>query len=203
VASGAVVANVSLSINDRVIDRWAVPAGGSFFKRFVLEPDTLSNGSTFSRLVVSYAAPDGRPEKIRLTQFAVASMQDLLVVQHAGWNEIEYSAQMQRRWRWTTSRATTFVNSGGRDVRLTMEGESPLRYFDTAPNVIVRAGDQVLARATPAADFRLDVRIPAATLAAADGMITIETDQTFVPSERSSNPDRRTLGLRIFEFEIR
>lgn len=196
-------AHVSLTINDRLIDRWEVPAGGLFFKRFVVEPGALANGSTFSRLVASYATPEGRPDKIRLTQFAVASPRDLFFVQHAGWNEIEYSAQMQRRWRWTTARATTFVNTGRRDVTLTMAGESPLRYFDSAPNVIVRAGDHVLAKVAPAADFRLDVRISTATLAAADGMITIETDKTFVPSERSANPDKRTLGLRIFEFEIR
>jgi hypothetical protein len=34
-------------------------------------------------------------------------------------------------------------------------------------------------------------------------MITIDTNETFVPNERSGSPDRRTLGLRIFRFEIR
>jgi hypothetical protein len=46
------------------------------------------------------------------------------------------------------------------------------------------------------------VSVPAAALAASDGMITIETDQTFVPNQRSGSPDRRTLGLRIFEMNV-
>jgi hypothetical protein len=34
-------------------------------------------------------------------------------------------------------------------------------------------------------------------------MVTIETDQALVPYERSGSPDKRTLGLRIFRFEVR
>ena len=40
-------------------------------------------------------------------------------------------------------------------------------------------------------------------MAAADGMVTIETDKTFVPYQRSGSPDKRILGLRIFKFEVR
>jgi hypothetical protein len=133
----------------------------------------------------------------------VASPQSTFHVQHAGWNEVEYSDQMQRRWQWTTGKADTFVNAGGRDLTLRLTGESPLRYFDRAPRVTVRAGSQVLARAQPASDFELNVKVPAAALAASDGMLTIETDLSFVPHERSGSPDRRTLGLRIFEMSIR
>jgi hypothetical protein len=124
-------------------------------------------------------------------------------VQHAGWNEIEYSKDLQRRWRWTTGRAETFINSGGKDVTLTISGESPMRYFDSAPNVVIRAGAWILATASPTDDFELEVEIPSAALAAADGLLTIETDKTFVPHERSGNLDRRTKGLRIFRFEVR
>ena len=111
-------------------------------------------------------------------------------MQHVGWNEIEYSRNLQRRWRWTTGRAETFVNTGGRDVTLTLAGESPLRSFDTPPRVIVRAGSQVLATAEPSDDFELTVKVPASALAAADGILTIETNQTFVPNERSGSPDK-------------
>ena len=193
---------VSLAVNNRQIDSWEVPAGGTFFRRIVLEPGTLAADSAFSRLVASYASP-GRPRNVRLTQFAVASPADVFFVQHAGWNEIEYSKELQRRWRWTTGRAQTFVNSGGRDLTVTVTGESPLRYFDAPPKVTVRAGTQVLAAAEPAGDFKLTANVPAAALAAADGMLTIETDRTFVPHERSGSPDMRTLGLRIFSFDVR
>ncbi|HKY20997.1 MAG TPA: DUF2723 domain-containing protein [Vicinamibacterales bacterium] len=196
-------ASVTLTIDDRAIDRWDVPARGTFFRRIMLEPGALAGKSAFCRLVASYASPAGRPQTVRLTQLAVASPSDLFFVQHTGWNEIEYSKDLQRRWRWTTGRAETFVNSGGRDVTLTIAGESPLRYFDSPPRVIVRAGNQILATAEPSQDYELSVNVPAAALAAADGMLTLETNHTFVPNERSGSPDRRTLGLRIFRFDLR
>jgi hypothetical protein len=199
--NGGTDAHLSLAIEDRLIDRWDVPAGDTFFKRMMLPPGSLTGG-TFKRLAVSYANPDGTPEKIRLTQFAVEPPDHLFFVQQAGWNEIEYNRDMQRRWRWTTDRAVTFINSGGRDVRVDVAGESPLTYFDSAPHVAIRAGNQVLATATPSSDFELSAWVPAATLAAADGMVTIETDKTFVPYQRSGSPDKRTLGLRIFKFEV-
>jgi hypothetical protein len=200
--AGGTPAHVSVTIGERVIDEWQVPPGGRFFKRIPLDPGTLAGSDRFSRLVVSYKGSNGRPERVRLTQLMVASPQSVFHLEHSGWNESEYNDQLQRRWRWTTARAETFVNSAGRDLTLTIAGESPLRYFDTAPHVTIRAGTQVLATAQPSSDFEMNVKVPAAALAASDGMLTIETDQSFVPHERSGSPDRRTLGLRIFKFEI-
>lgn len=200
--NGGAASHVSLSIEDRLIDRWDVPAGGTFFKRMMLPPGRLDGVGEFKRLAVSYANSDGTPEKIRLTQFALEPPGEVFFVPQAGWNEIEYNRDMQRRWRWTTDRAVTFINSGGRDVTVVVAGESPLTYFDGAPHVAIRAGKQVLATATPSSDFELTARIPAATLAAADGMVTIETDKTFVPNQRSGSPDKRTLGLRILKFDV-
>jgi len=194
---------VSVTIDDRPIGEWEVTSGTPFFRRIPLEAGTLTGNGGFSRLVASYKGADGRPGRVRLTQFMVASPQSVFHVKHAGWNEVEYSDQMQRRWQWTTARAETFVNSAGRDLTLTLAGESPMRYFDTPPHVTIRAGNQVLATAEPSKDFQLVARVPAAALAASDGMLTIETDQSFVPHERSGSPDKRTLGLRIFDMQLR
>ena len=202
-AAGGKPAHLTLTLGDRGIDEWDVPPGGRFFRRIVLEPGMLAGDGPFTRLVVSYKSASGRPERVRLTQLMVASPQSVFHIEHSGWNESEYSDQLQRRWRWTTARAETFVNAAGRDLTLTIAGESPLRSFDAAPHVTIRAGTQVLATAQPSSDFELTVKVPAAALAASDGMLTIETDKSFVPHERSGSPDRRTLGLRIFRFEIR
>jgi hypothetical protein len=199
--AGGKSARVSLAVDDKPVAQWDVAAGARFFKRIVLEPGTVAE-SPFSKLTASYKAEDGRPEKVRLTELMVAPPESVFFVQHAGWNEVEYNDRMQRRWRWTTRRADTFVSNAGRDVTLTIAGESPLRYFDGPPNVTVRAGSQVLATARPASDFELHVQVPAAALAASGGMVTIETDRSFVPQELSGSPDRRTLGLRIFRFEV-
>jgi hypothetical protein len=67
----------------------------------------------------------------------------------------------------------------------------------------VRAGDEELARAEPRDDLALEVPIPAAALDRSGGRLTIETSRVFVPAERSASPDRRALGLRVFEFDLR
>jgi hypothetical protein len=195
-------ADVVLSIDDRMVAKWNVPTGGRSFNRLTLPAGSLAGSATLSKLVASYATADGRPQKVRLTQFAVAPPDSVFAVPHAGWNESEYNKELQRRWRWTTGRAETFVNSAGKDVTIRLSGESPLRYFDGAPRIVVRAASQVLATAQPSDDFALSIKVPAAAHAAADGMVTIETDRTFVPNERSASPDRRTLGLRIFELTV-
>ncbi len=76
--------------------------------------------------------------------------------------------------------------------------ESPRRYFDEAPLVRVRAGGRELATAVLPDARQWTIDVPADALAAASGVLTIETDRTFVPSEQGRPPDQRRLGLRIF-----
>lgn len=196
-------AHVRLTLDDQEIAEWDIPAKGTFFERVVLVPGTLAGAGVFRRLVASYASAAGGPQTLRLSQLAIASRDEVFFVRRSGWNELEYSRALQRRWQWTTGRAETFINSGGRDVTVTLSGESPLRSFDSAPTVVVRVGALVLATASPADDFELTILVPAPALAAADGILTIETDKTFVPHERTGSPDLRTLGLRVFTFDVR
>ncbi len=94
------------------------------------------------------------------------------------------------------------IDSAGLEAAVTVSGESPLKYFGSAPTVTVRAGNVTLASASPDTDFELRVNVPAAALDKADGMLMIETDKTFVPSERTRSGDHRRLGLRIFKFDV-
>jgi hypothetical protein len=91
----------------------------------------------------------------------------------------------------------------GRDVTLTLSGESPLRYFDRAPSVTVTAGARELARFHPASDFTQEIVLPAAALAADGGRVVIASDQFFVPAERGGPPDRRHLALRIYSSSVK
>jgi hypothetical protein len=149
-----------------------------------------------------------------------------------GWHEQEYNAATGKRWRWLSDRGALLVGSASHDgsaigdVELRLEGESPLRYFSRGSRLIVRAGTSVDTRAGQAgttadtgaaatgigsrsrvvfdqvlsSDFSLAIRIPNPT-----DVILLETDQTYVPAERSWRPthDRRRLGLRIFRCELR
>jgi hypothetical protein len=188
-----------------VIDQWSLAPGQTrFFRRWRLAAGELSGDPGLARLVVSYGASAGntRAVRLRLTQFAVEPEDSVFGVLHDGWHDFEYSASRQRRWRWSSDRAVTFVNSGGRDVDLAIEGESPMRYFTTPPHVVVRAGTRVLAERNPTTDFSWRITVPAAALQESDGAVTLETDQSFVPGDQSRSPDRRRLGLRIFRFEV-
>ena len=97
-----------------------------------------------------------------------------------------------------TRTRTLWVRPVGRDVTLTLAGESPLRYFDAAPAVIVSVAGREIARVNPSADFTPEIVLPADALAAADGRVVISSDKFFVPGEREGTADRRHLALRIY-----
>jgi hypothetical protein len=88
-------------------------------------------------------------------------------------------------------------------VTLVLAGESPLRYFDHPPTVVVRAGSREIARFSPAADFTQSIVVPADALDASSGQLSVDTDLTFAPAERGQSQDQRRLGLRLFSVEVR
>jgi hypothetical protein len=86
-----------------------------------------------------------------------------------------------------------------RRLILHLEGESQRRYFPRGSRLVVRSRDQVAFDRVLTSDFSLDVPIEDAA-----DTIVLETDQTYVPADRSRrSQDRRQLGLRIFKAEIR
>jgi hypothetical protein len=101
-----------------------------------------------------------------------------------------------------SDRAVLWVRPVGRNVRLTLEGESPLRYFDRAPVVRVTVGGREVARFAPATDFSQSIVLPADALEAAEGRVVVESDQAFVPADRAGSADRRRLALRIYALEV-
>jgi hypothetical protein len=88
-------------------------------------------------------------------------------------------------------------------VTLTFSAESPLRYFDAAPQVTVSAGARELARFVPTTDFTQTIVLPADALAAADGQVVIASDKIFVPAERGGSADRRHLALKVYSYAVR
>ena len=94
--------------------------------------------------------------------------------------------------------ATLWVRPTGREVTLTLSAESPLRYFDEAPMVLIKAGGQIVAQFSPAEAFTREVRIPASLLAAGDGEVVIQSSRSFVPG----NGDERTLALRVYSVDV-
>jgi hypothetical protein len=188
---------IKVEIDGRTILEWDQPPG--FFLRFVpLPAGTLVGDGAFARLAVS-SSNSGRPIPVGLEQFDLQSAGAVVWGFDDGWMEPEHNPAKGLSWRWTLARSTLNIHSAGRDVTIRMSGESPLKYFDAPPHVTVKAGGRTIATFSPDRDFVEEVTVPAAALAAANGLVVMETDRTYAPT----NGDPRKLGLRVFQLTIK
>jgi hypothetical protein len=197
---------VTVQLGPTRIAEWTVTSEPRWFVQWIELPAGVPGGSgPYAPLTVRVAsAIPGRPSPtVGLEQFDAAPLDDFIAAFVDGWHEQEEDPTRGRLWRWTSERSAILVRDAGADLRLTLAGESPLRYFDRAPTVIVKAGDQELGRFSPSADFVQQVDVSASALRASAGRLTIETDLTYVPAERGGSPDRRRLGLRLYQIDVR
>jgi len=203
---GSPAAIVTVDLDGRRIHQWTTSAERPWFVEWIDVPDGgLAGGSgPYAHMVVraTAATPGQIAPAVGLEQFDAAGPDAVMYALTDGWHEAEENPQTGLYWRWTTARSAMFVQHAGRRVVLTLAGESPLKYFDRAPVVIVRAGDREVARFSPAADFRERIVLPLDALDGSSGRVTIETDLTYVPGDRDASPDRRTLGLRLFRIAV-
>jgi hypothetical protein len=144
------------------------------------------------------------PSRVAIEQFAAVPAGRVIFGFGAGWHELEYTPATGLRWRWLSERGELKAITWGRAVTLHVEGESPTLYFSRPSRFVVRVGKTVAFDDALSSDFAIDVTIPAALTGDGETTITLETDQVYVPAERSSRTrDRRHLGLRIFRCELR
>jgi hypothetical protein len=177
---------------------------GYFLEFMTLPPGQLVGEGRYAEISVT-AEPvgSGIAPRVALEQF---NLQDPDVVQFGfdnGWLEPEYNTRTAQSWRWMSADASLQVHNGGRDVVISIEGESPLRYYDAPPTLRVLAGTTSIGEFKPDGDFALDVTVPAAVLAAADGRVQLQSSDSFVPAEHGGSPDRRHLALRIYAVRVK
>jgi len=197
-SSPPVTVRITLSRPDgRGLDRFDV-APGFFVRLAPLDADALrSPGDAYSEMSLA-ATP---PANVRIEQFDVSAERPIFGYAD-GWQEPEYNPETGMRWRWLSERGELRVHAPHGGV-LRLEGESPLKYFSRPSHLIVRAGGRVIADEMLSSDFEIGVPLPPDFPSEA-GVVTFETDQFYVPAERSRRTaDRRRLGLRIFSCEIR
>ena len=162
-------------------------------------------GTGYVPLRVSAAAADGSGRQVRvsLEQFDLQTDGTVMTGFGDGWYEPEYDPATARAWRWTSERSRLWVRPVNRAVRVTIAGEDPLRYFDHAPEVRLLAAGIELARFTPSGDFTHEVTVPAKALQVSGGLLTLESELWFTPSERGESADPRRLALRIYSVSVR
>jgi hypothetical protein len=196
---------VVVDLEGKRIAEWPISASAPRLLQWVDLPDGIPAGrGPYSLLRVSVVSTDpARPAPaVGLEQFDLAPADDVIHAFGDGWFEPEADPDTGRLWHWMTDRAVIVTAGGRADLRLTLAGESPLRYFDRPPTVVVRAGERELSRFSPAADFFQTIDVPASALSAANGQITLETTLVYTPAERGESGDLRRLGLRIFQVDL-
>jgi hypothetical protein len=202
-AAGDPSAEFELAVDGTVRDRWTLTFEQRNFLRFVEIPSVRGDGRYARLTIVSQAAgADSRRAPVGIRQFDIQSADRLLYGFAEGWHEEEYDAFTGRRWRWTSERSVLRVAGPPTDVRLTLRGESPLRYFDVAPTVKVTAGGRVIDQLRPDTDFEWTVVVPSADVMRAAGAIAIETDRVYLPGPVEGTSDERHLALRIYECRV-
>jgi hypothetical protein len=187
---------VTVAIDDRSIDERVVSPG--FFLRMAPLPRGALNGAgDYSRLSVSADRPG-----VAIEQFDAQSADRVVFGFAEGWHEREYDPATGRMWRWMSERGVIRARGEGHALRLGLTGETG--SFASPSRVTARAGDRVLAQWTVGREFSVSARIPADALTSDEREIVVETDQFFVPAERSRRTqDRRHLGLRIYDCQLR
>jgi hypothetical protein len=183
----------------RILEHIVQPAPGFFALFHDLPPGALLGDGPLAQVTIAAEADAGTSSvQAAVEQFDLQSEGRGLLGYGDGWHEAEFEPATGRLWRWTSARSVLRLHPVVGDVSISIDGESPLRYFDAAPTVTQTACGREVGRSRPARDFAWTVRIARAQLTACGGQVSIETDRTFVPDERVRNGDRRRLGLRVF-----
>ena len=197
-------ASIEVLIDGQQRASWTVPARASFLQRVALASGALAGNGDYAEVNVIARDVTGaeRVVDVALEQFDVQSADTPMIGFDRGWHMPEHDTATSMTWRWTEDVAQIRLETFGRDVELSIRGESPLRYFQDPPRVVVQVGQTTVASFRPTDDFTWTGKISAAALASAEGRVVIETDRSFIPDEVSGNGDRRRLSLRIFEVSV-
>jgi hypothetical protein len=194
-------ARFTLAVDGRAVASWDV-APGFFLRTVDLPPGILAGEGPFAALTLQSTQVSGEaPIPTAIEQFDLQPAGTLMWGFDDGWNEAEYSPALGV-WRWTSERSVIRVVDTATPLRLTLRFEQPARYFASASEVSATAGAIKIGTWSVSNEDRLTIDVPLDAIVASDGQIAIETTQTFVPGERDGGPDRRRLGLRVFEMHV-
>jgi len=201
-AAGDPAARFTMAIDGIALQQWDAPPG--FFLHVVDVPaGRLLGDGPFAELTIHSTSGSGTPAiQTAIEQFNLQDAGALMWGYGDGWNEAEYNLTLGV-WRWTSERATLRIVGAAEDARVALQVESPLRYFDAPANARIVAGDQEVTKTSLSGTETWEFTVPGAVLAKAGGVLTIETDRTFVPAERGGGADNRRLGLRILSIHVR
>jgi len=201
--AGAADAELTLAVDGQQIDQWPVRVSERNVLRFIHMPQGLHGDGPFATLTIASRSVDpGRPAPVAIRQFDIQPASQLVYGFGEGWHEAESVVETGLHWRWTSERSVLQIDGPPQAVRITMRGESPLRYFDRPPTVKVTAGGATISQLRPSTDFEWSVTVPADAMTKSGGAVAIETDRVYLPGQVEHTSDERHLGLRIFDLRL-
>lgn len=197
-------ASFELSVDGVVRDRWVLSVDQRNFLRFLDLPEGIdADNGGYARLTIgAQSLGDPRRAAVAVRQFDMQPAHQMVFGFGEGWHEEEYDPPTGLRWRWTSEKSVLRIKGPPNAVRITIRGESPLRYFDAPPAVRMTAGGRVVGQFQPDADFEWSATVPAEDLSRGGGAVAIETDRVYLPGPAEGTTDQRRLGLRLYECHV-
>ena len=135
--------------------------------------------------------------------------ENIFVIFKDGWHPAEVVTEGAGRteWQWTKKEGTIAFRNPKRDVVLVLQVDNPAAGPNTAQNVTVQIGDQVLTTIPLSATSSPVLKYPisAAQLGTGDMVeMKFTADKTFVPALEASmkSGDPRELGARFFHVFV-
>ncbi len=196
-------AELRLFLDGTLIDTWVLTRAEQSFLRFITLPaGKLAGASPYATLRIESDPGGGRRPEVAIRQFDAQPLAGVVFGFGAGWHEAEYTVETGARWRWTSERSVLQLRGTAQALRLTLTGESPLKYFDSPPTVRVTSEGRMLREFTPDADFEVTIDVPADVWRDGAASIAIESDRVYLPGQEEGTADQRHLGLRLFDTRI-
>jgi hypothetical protein len=165
-------------------------------------PESGRDGPYAPLQIASVPVSGAQPVVTAIEQFDLQTPETLMWGYAEGWHEAEYR-QALGVWRWTSAQASLRIVGASTPVRVAVRYEAPGLSFTSPSTVRLLVDGRVMAEQQAfETDGVLEATVPLEALNAADGVVRVETSQTFTPAERSGATDRRVLGLRVFGVTV-
>jgi hypothetical protein len=201
---GGADAELQVLLDGQPFERWTFRRADESFLRFLTLPaGVLQGASTYATLtIVSQAVSAGTTPEVAIRQFDAQSETGIVYGFGEGWHEPEYATDTGLRWRWTSERSVLHLRGTPQELRLTLIGESPLKYFDAPPTIRVTSNGQLIREFQPDADFEMTINLAPTVWRDGAASIAIESDRVYLPGVVEGTADERHLGLRLFDARI-
>ena len=194
-AGDGTAASLNIAIDGRSIGQPDVQPG-FFLEMMTVPAEALSGPGDYGALTVATRG------EVAIEQFDAQSADRVVFGYGEGWYEMEYDGATV--WRWMSERGSLRLRGTGQALVLSLDGVT--ENFSKPSRITIRIGDRIVAQQDVGKTFSLRVDLPPDVVGDRehpDQVITIETDQVYIPAELSSRTeDRRHLGLKVLQCRL-